>query len=99
MRSSVGLTEWTPVGNGVSRVFTESLHIYISDGLRNNTLYMPNSVHHSIRLPAENWRRALEDRDLKMSRKEKDYMYMEWEGNDFIINTTLMTVDSLKYLG
>ena len=116
VRSSVGLTGWITVRVGLHQGSSLSPYLFdlimdvLAQGVKDQApwcmlfaddIVLCSTSKEEVERKAENWRRALEDRGLKISRKKTEYLRFCEEGDEEVRlqGEILKRVDSFKYLG
>ena len=116
VRSSVGLTEWIPVRVGLHQGSALSPYLFnlvidvISSVVRDQTpwcilyaddIMICDTSREAVEAKLEQWRKALEDRGLKISRKKTEYLrFNEDQDSDIVMDgERLNRVGKFKYLG
>lgn len=116
VRSCVGVTIWFPVKVGLHQGSALSPYLFalimdiLSEGVKDQApwcmlfaddIVLCSTNGHELERKAENWRRALEDRGLKISRKKTEYLTSCEDGNHEIRlqDELLKRVQHFRYLG
>ncbi len=116
VRSSVGLTNWIEVRVGLHQGSSLSPYLFdiimdvIAQGVKDQApwcmlfaddIVLCSTSREEVEQKTENWRRALEDRGLKISRKKTEYLrFLEGRDEEVRLQGEIIKrVDKFKYLG